>query len=221
MMKMNSRTSAVGAALLLLLLVLGFRLVSQEPMAQPFASANAAEWPSMRECVADALKRTGAAAPTVESMKAATELCYSHLHGQGLLNDFKIRRLKFIQQAYDERVLLWMVVAITLSGVALAAVQLIASFRLATQGIGNLAEQTELSVERGKLSIRSSLTGLLILICSFAFFWVFVYEIYVIHDPDDKPKPQMQQANEQIGIGVLQPYAPASAASSAAPPRSR
>jgi hypothetical protein len=182
---------------------------------------NPSEWPSMKACVTDALQRAGEKA-SPQALWTANEICYSHLHGQGLLNDFKIRRLKFTQQAYDERILLWMVVTITLSGVALAGVQLLASYHLAIQGKGTLDQQNELSVERGKLSLKSSITGLLILVCSFAFFWVFVYEIYVIHTLGDDGKREGKKAttettapNEQIGFGLIQPAA--GAASAAAP----
>lgn len=145
-------------------------------------------WVSIKQCVDDTFERTKPQVVTNELIYSATQVCYSHLHGQGLLNDFKLRRLKFIQQTYDERVLLWMVVVITLSGVALAGVQMMASYKLASGGIGSFDKTGELSIEQSKLSLKSSVTGLFILVCSFAFFWVFVYEIFVIKevDPDRK-----------------------------------
>jgi hypothetical protein len=177
---------ALAAGALILLILTLIKGTPPTPVEQ--------EW-GMRECVPELLHRTVVGRAEFHEYQQAIQLCYSHLHGQGLLSDFKIRRQKFLQQSYDERILLWMVVLITLSGVALAGVQLVASFRLASAGAANFDQQTELSVEKGRLSVKSSLTGLLILICSFAFFWVFVYQVYVIHsiDPDGAPKgtPQL------------------------------
>ena len=45
---------------------------------------------------------------------------------------YAVREVNFIQQYLANAVLMWMVVIITLSGVALAALQLMASFQLAS-----------------------------------------------------------------------------------------
>lgn len=218
--------------LLLALCLLGLGVASIKP-ADVGGPVSEVEWPSMRLCVADALRLTAAEKTTYEAIQTATDICYRHLHGQGLLNDFKIRRLKFTQQTYDERILLWMVVIITLSGVVLAGVQLIASFKLASVGGGatpdgtneSWVHTTEMSLEQGKLSVKSSITGLLILICSFAFFWVFVYEIFVIKpvDIDQVAGSQRPQANSgQISAGLIKSKADAAGqtASSSRPPAS-
>jgi hypothetical protein len=49
-----------------------------------------------------------------------SDFCYGQVRGEDLLSDFYIRKLSFVQQQSDTRVLLWMVVAITISGVLLA-----------------------------------------------------------------------------------------------------
>lgn len=204
---MTQRTSTLIliATMAILIAVLGIGVITP---AQP-EKVDINEWGSMRLCVADTIVRTGANTTSVDLLEQATSLCYRHLHGQGLLNDFKIRRLKFIQQTYDERVLLWMVVVITLSGVFLAGLQLLASFKLASIGSGNFDQQTEMSIEQGKLSVKSSLTGLLILICSFAFFWVFVYEVFVMKvvDPDAASGKQgnAMHPNGQVGSALITP----------------
>lgn len=98
-----------------------------------------------------------------------------------------------MEQARAERIVLWMVVIITLSGVLIAGLQVLASYKLAVASKGQF-ESSELSIARDKLSIKSSIAGLFILIISFAFFYVFVFEIYKIHpiDPDGRaatPQP--------------------------------
>jgi hypothetical protein len=205
-MKNHRVLQATVALLLLLTVILG--IASIQP-AQPDKPDGNIEWASMRVCVADAIAKVNSPAATYDGMRQATDLCYAHLHQQALLNDFRIRRLKFTQQTYDERVLLWMVVVITLAGVGLAALQLVGSFRLASVGAANFDQQTELSVQQGKLSVKSSVTGLLILICSFAFFWVFVYEVFVIKTVDvdggsSNANGMKQRPSQQISAGMVE-----------------
>jgi hypothetical protein len=77
------------------------------------------------------------------------------------------------------------VVTITLAGVLMAGFQVWASFKLASTGAkGNFGEDSTIAIERGKLYVRSSTTGLLILVVSFAFFVVYVRWIYPIQEVD-------------------------------------
>ena len=189
----------IGAGFLLAALLACVQREDASPSAS--AASDSEGWASVKQCVNDTLGRIKPDVVTNALVYETTQVCYTHLHGQGLLNDFKLRRLKFIQQAYDERVLLWMVVVITLSGVALAGVQMMASFKLASGGKGTFDHAGELSIEQSKLSLKSSVTGLFILICSFAFFWVFVYEIFVIKevDVDGKKKGDVEARAIQSG----------------------
>jgi lysylphosphatidylglycerol synthetase-like protein (DUF2156 family) len=116
-------------------------------------------------------------------LQVAINDCYKLLHSQGLLNDFQIRRAKFAIQYRSEKVVLWMVVILTLSGVALAALQLAAAYALAkATGSDSLQDQQEFSVEKGKIVLRSSITGLFILLISFAFFYVYILHVYTIKE---------------------------------------
>lgn len=197
--------------LMLCILLVMMTACSQEPAS--FNNAPMQSWSSVKECVDDALAKTKPTSVTGAHLYEASQVCLSQMHGEGSINDFRIRRLKFTQQTYDERVLLWMVVCITLSGVVLAGVQMVASFRLATIGKESFAQTAELAVEQGKLSLKSSVTGLFILICSFAFFWVFVYEIFVLKivdvDAGRQTPPVMESKPVQLGAG---PFAPSAAA---------
>lgn len=73
-----------------------------------------------------------------------------------------------------------MVVAITIAGVGLAALQLFASYVLATAGKGELGSATTFTAEAGKLTLQSSITGVVILVVSLAFFWLYVERVYTI-----------------------------------------
>jgi hypothetical protein len=135
-----------------------------------------------------------------------SDFCYNQVRGEDLLGDFHVRKLNFIQQEYDSRILLWMVVAITISGVVLAALQLLAGYRLASvagvdfaSGQGGevkagvdfaSAQGGEVKFDPKSVSLKSSVTGLLILIISFAFFIVYVKWVYPIQtrmDPEADP----------------------------------
>jgi len=145
-------------------------------------------------CQKDVLQLTRTTPVTTAVLEEAGRYCHAQLHNQGTLNDFQIRRSKFVQQAFDERILLWMVVGITLTGVVLAAIQLVASYRLAAMGRESMGTDGELAIESGKLSMKSSVTGLVILALSFAFFVVFVYAIYKIDE--------VGTARSYVGTGV-------------------
>jgi hypothetical protein len=80
----------------------------------------------------------------------------------------------------------------------LAGLPLAASYRLAVAGQqSELGSQHELSVEQGKIVIRSSIAGLFILLISFAFFYIFVIEVYKIKvvDVDDGQQSSYQWVN--------------------------
>lgn len=140
--------------------------------------------------------------------------CYNRLVRQGQLNEFQIRRVNFQTQHVADTVTLWMVVTLTVCGVALAAWQIFASSRLVTTQPEKLT--SELSIERGKIFVRSSVTGLLILLVSFAFFYVYVVWIYQLREWSDDakvvPLPDdllgLQEVDETPTLGINQPGQP-------------
>jgi len=109
------------------------------------------------------------------------------INAQGLLNDYAIRKLNFYQQFRANGVLMWMVVAVTFSGVLLAALQLVASYQVAVaNGTQLSAEAGELTVQHDRLVLKSAVTGLFILVISFCFFLVFVFYVYKFETPSDQ-----------------------------------
>lgn len=112
-----------------------------------------------------------------------TDVCYHQLHSQGLLNDFQIRRAQFSIQYYSGKVILWMVVILTLSGVILSGMQLIIAYKLARSGqISAIETKQQFSIEEGKIVFKSSIAGLFILLFSFAFFYVYILKVYTIYE---------------------------------------
>lgn len=118
------------------------------------------------------------------------------INAQGLLNDYAIRKLNFYQQFRANGVLMWMVVAVTFSGVLLAALQLMASYQMAAANGTQLStEAGELSVQHDRLVLKSSVTGLFILLLSFCFFLVFVFYVYKFEAPVDQGNIPLSSAS--------------------------
>jgi hypothetical protein len=113
--------------------------------------------------------------------------CYSTILSQLKIDQEKILRDNYLFQRNENVVLLYMVVLITLSGVALAGLQLLASYELAKVGRGELAGGGEInySAQQG-VSFKSSVVGLMILALSFAFFLVFILYVYSFQDSSSK-----------------------------------
>jgi len=147
--------------------------------------------PSMSQCVTDTLSLLSPKnSPTAEILRDAREHCYSLIQAQGLLSDFAIRKLNFFQQYRANGVLMWMVVAVTFSGVLLAGLQLWASYQLAITNKTSLdANDGQLVLKRDQLILKSSITGLFILLISFCFFLVFVFYVYRFETLDDHANP--------------------------------
>jgi hypothetical protein len=169
----------------------------------------AVDWPpprlSIEDCLANYDARFLSSGEPKPTAKLKVRSCRLQLFSQGHLDDFQIRRSKFYQQNYADTIILWMVVFITISGIALAALQLSASYLLAARSgvaLGDLGG--ELTIESGKISLRSSLAGILILTISFGFFWLFVNEVYVIHeiDVDQRSDTHTETADGRYGFGL-------------------
>jgi hypothetical protein len=154
-------------------------------------------------CIDRTFERVNPPKVTAGLYERLWRLCSNEIFNDLFLEDFLIRREKFLRQYLDERVTLWLVVSITISGILLAAVQLFMSFKLASRGVGEFAKDSEFAIENTKLSIRSSITGAVILTLSLAFFMVYVIWIYTVREvPIEKP------SNLQTPSEWLAPAAP-------------
>jgi hypothetical protein len=152
----------------------------------------------MDGCRVETLKTLGMTKVEIGTMYQVSAFCYSAIRDVSMLGEFNIRRLFLVSQQFETLVIMWMVVAITISGVILAGVQLAASYRLATLGKGDFDHKTEISVTEGRMSMTSSITGLLILTVSLAFFFVFVKFVY---------KLDLLQTSLGVDSSVVQPAA--------------
>jgi hypothetical protein len=149
----------------------------------------------MNSCISSIIERTKPPKVTTGMYEQIWRICGNQIFNSLYLDDFTIRREKFIRQELDERVNLFLVVIITLSGVILAGMQLVQSFKLASAGRAESARDSEIAIESGRISLKSSITGAIILALSFAFFMVYVVWIYSIHEvPVGRPDNLISEA---------------------------
>lgn len=164
--------------------------------------------PSMNQCTSDTVAVLQPnQTPSADTLRLAREHCYSLIHSHGLLKDFATRELNFIQQYRANGVLMWMVVSVTLSGVLLAGLQLMASYELARTNRKSPVGDSTFSVKRDRVVLKSSITGLFILVMSFAFFLVFVFYVYRFEQLDNQTV-RMPPQTSILPMGGLGPPAP-------------
>ena len=162
--------------------------------------ASESDVPTMTQCVTQTPPVLGLSDHlTTNTLQEIVSYCYSMIRSQDLLKDFVTRDNIFRQQYAANDVLLWLVVVITISGVALAAVQFVAAYQLAVTTRKLSSETNEIIINRSQVVLRSSVTGLFILVISFGFFLVFTLYIYRIDRPTSSGFPVSQQQNLPAG----------------------
>jgi hypothetical protein len=167
----------------------------------------------IRQCVENSSDNKSQVRVGTNALTLAQYGCINYVRDEYAVLDYNIRRAAFTQQQFRGEILLWMVVIITFGGVGLAALQLYAAYRLAqladgrvAGGTGDLMGDGQLSIEHGKVSVRSSVTGLLVLTLSLAFFVVYVAWVYPITQIEDKAKtapPATTSNNLLPGVGQI------------------
>jgi hypothetical protein len=138
------------------------------------------EGTSLSQCMAERTAAAGIRAPSLAVAEQWRGLCYDLLADQERVRRLSATARIYEDQLFQNHVMLYMVVFITLSGVILAGLQLWASYRLAVSGKGQLAEGGDLSIHPGNVAVKSSVVGVVILAISLAFFMIFVTDVYRI-----------------------------------------
>lgn len=149
----------------------------------------------------------------------ALAICYNTQLSIVRIEEEYLVRDAFVFQRGQSVVLITMVVVITLSGVVLAALQLLGSYRLAlrmkgngTAGSGDFVQQsTTIEASTDKLVVRSATVGIAILAISFAFFFILVRDVYTMQKVDighGEPPPQMGPAHSQANQSPSEEQAP-------------
>jgi hypothetical protein len=179
-----SNTSSAVLVALLTLFVLFFLYLMVEVNHIETGDSNS-ESQSLSSCIEKYKSPTS----QVNELYSLSTFCFGKIASQFKLDEEKIKRDSYVFQRNENVILLYMVVLVTLSGVALAGLQLLASYSLAAGGRGKLAEGGELKYSTQGISFRSSVVGLMILAMSFAFFLVFIVYVYTFQpeQPDRAP----------------------------------
>ena len=178
---------------------------------------------TVHDCIADTQSLSKVQINNLNDYIGLYNLCNDQIFRNYEYNDFAVRREKFVRQELDERVNLWLVVVITLSGVLLSAVQLLMSYKIALSGKEYWNSDATFAIKQGEMSFKSSVTGLAILAMSLAFFVVYVGWIYPNKDvgatlglPDPYPTGQqlppgglgLPPASEANKFETIQPAPP-------------
>lgn len=146
-------------------------------------------------CRVEVSRRLDSSKLPLADIETISNLCYNQVRGESILRDFNLRRSNLTEQLVDGKIILWMVVVITLSGVALAALQLYAAYNLSLAGRESISAPQEFILEKDRISLKSSVTGLMILVVSFGFFIVYVMWVYTA-------KELRQENPELTSVGV-------------------
>ena len=155
----------------------------------------------MAQCRKEILGQLALEKPDLKILAGVHGLCYARVNEEDTLAEFGIRRNAFLNQQDETGVLMWMVVLITISGVVLAGLQLVAGFRLASLGKAAFEQGGQFVLETKKVSLNSSVTGVLVLAISLCFFYVFAKEIYLIRViGDDLHSPPTKSISSSLDM---------------------
>ena len=157
----------------------------------------------MEKCRQEVMQQA-AAQTDMNFLQSVHDLCYNQVRNEEVLTEFEIRKNAYRQQQNQGPWLLGLVLVITLSGVLLAAVQLFWGYKLSVAGkaVAGDASASTLSVTPAGVSVSSTVTGVLILALSFAFFYIFIQQVYVVHQPES---PSVAPAAHAGRMGTLKP----------------
>jgi hypothetical protein len=143
--------------------------------------------------------------PAQDRLWTAVNFCQTLIVSQHESDQQQILADDFVFQRSENIILMWMVVVITIGGVFLAGLQLLASYSLAKAGHEAMGSDTSIGITRSKIAVQSSVVGVIVLAISFAFFLVFVLYVYTFQETKGTLDSQPQQQPHQISAGPLIP----------------
>jgi hypothetical protein len=178
---LDRRHPAIRNALLIILgvAVVVYGIARMSSSVQPERLARTIPSTSVAACISTYQAVVTPQAVSVTALRDLDIFCYNMIAKQLRIQEQITRDDALELQKFEDIVMLWMVVAITLSGVGLAGLQLYASYQLALAGHASFMTDgaTDLNYTNKSIAIKSSVMGLIILVISFAFFLVYVLKI--------------------------------------------
>jgi hypothetical protein len=210
---LDRRYSAIRNTLLaiLCLAVVVYGVVRISSSVEPERLTRTTPATSVAACMSTYQSTVAPPPVSVTALRDLDGFCYNMIAKQLWIEEQIARDDAFVLQKFENLVMLWMVVAITLSGVGLAGLQLYASYQLALSGHGKFMADgaTDLSYSDKSVAIKSSVMGLIILVISFAFFMVFVVYLHPIRTVEmiarPLPPPAASVGPQQSGPTVPLP----------------
>lgn len=154
------------------------------------AAATGGTRSDLESCIASNLPQNVAPADRLKMAETAGRYCYGVAMDALRLDEQAATNSIYANQTFQNRILLFMVVFLTLAGVVLSALQLWASYRLASEGRGQLAEGGEIGLTGANVAVKSSVVGVVILGLSLGFFAIFATEVYRLRPIDLAPDAQ-------------------------------
>jgi hypothetical protein len=177
-LRRSTAPAAIAALLGIIFLALWFlygiwiRNADLRPPTQVAAAA------SLTVCIDTYKDRLGDSIAEINRLWSVYYLCDNIMSRKLLFEEQVIRNENFVFQRFQNAVIMIMVVSITVSGVLLAGLQLLASYKLAAGGKSALSETGEVTLSSTSIAVKSSVVGVIILAISFAFFFVYVLYVY-------------------------------------------
>lgn len=159
-------------------------------------SANAIE-ACVLQHLSDLRKQNAVVSP--EGHTAAFDFCKSLTYSKLLADEQIIRNETMVLQRDQNAAMLSLVVAITIGGVMLAGLQLVASFYIGKEGRSAASSAGDFKIKSTEFSLKSSYVGVVILGLSLAFFVVFVLFVYRI----DEVTSGTANSDARTNTGVL------------------
>ena len=215
----------VAIAVLVLWGVYGLwiRNADLRPVTQQAAAAD------LTSCIERYVSQNDDKLPRLNLLWSTYYLCDNITARKLLYEEQVIRHENFVFQRYENTIIMLMVVSITISGVILAGLQLLASYKLASVGKGKLDNGSEVNLSFNNMAIKSSVVGVIILGISFAFFLVFVLYVYTFTPVSDRgdvrthpipaPATVEQKAGDTENVGKAVPLHPSGSPPSASSPQ--
>ncbi|MBY5658491.1 hypothetical protein [Rhizobium leguminosarum] len=160
---------------------------------------------SIERCSADTLYAMKPTQIDVPLLRSTLEYCYTASYYTYAAREASVRYDLFTRQIFQNEVMLWMVVAITISGVILAGLQLFASYKISVLTKTASFGDADMTFKADSIAIKSSLTGVLILVSSFLFFFVYVYFVFTIHDPPPESTTAHDASRTDAGQTAMVP----------------
>lgn len=132
-----------------------------------------------------------------------TDFCFNMIVRGEMLDDYSFRRMIFAEQSIRTSttafIVLILLAVMTICGIALAAMQLVFAYRLASQGRAGFTDSTEATIAQ-KASIRSSVSGVIIVATGLVFFIVWTRTAFTVNESPLPPNIAAQVSSESATL---------------------